>query len=255
MIDVAHEQRLNHVVTTIGRLKPGVTIQQAQAEMDTVFARLARQYPEIKDWGIRLLTFYDWFVAKELADGVVDPARRGGVRSADRLRECREPAALAGGVAAEGDRGEDGDGREPRPARAATADREPGVSVLGGAAGLLAPHGLSAPINAGITPEPAAHSRKSRWTPRCCCLPWVTLATGLLFGMAPAWFAAKADLNTVLKQGGRSSTGGARPLLRSALVAGELALATMLLIGAGLLTQSLLQAAARAPRIPAGEPA
>ena len=69
----------------------------------------------------------------------------------------------------------------------------------------------------------------------------VTLATGLLFGLAPAWHAARADLNTVLKQGSRSSIGGQRFLVRNGLVAGELALATVLLVGAGLLTQSLLR--------------
>ena len=68
----------------------------------------------------------------------------------------------------------------------------------------------------------------------------ITLATGLLFGMAPAWQASRTDLHSVLKEGGRSSVGGARALLRNGLVAGELALATMLLIGAGLLLESLM---------------
>ena len=55
----------------------------------------------------------------------------------------------------------------------------------------------------------------------------------------------------MLKQGGRSSSGEARPVLRNALVAGELALATMLLVGAGLLTQSLLRLQHVRARIPA----
>jgi predicted permease len=63
----------------------------------------------------------------------------------------------------------------------------------------------------------------------------------LLFGLAPAWQAARADLNSVLKQGSRSSIGGQRLILRNGLVAGELALATVLLVGAGLLMQSLLR--------------
>jgi putative ABC transport system permease protein len=68
----------------------------------------------------------------------------------------------------------------------------------------------------------------------------LTIATGLLFGFAPAWHAVKADLNEVLKQTSRGSS-GARSRLRNGLAAGELALATMLLIGAGLLTQSLMR--------------
>ena len=68
----------------------------------------------------------------------------------------------------------------------------------------------------------------------------LTIATGLLFGIAPAWHAAGTDLNEVLKQSTRASS-GARPRLRNGLAAAELALATILLIGAGLLTQSLLR--------------
>jgi len=68
----------------------------------------------------------------------------------------------------------------------------------------------------------------------------LTIVTGLLFGLAPAWHAVKTDLNEVLKQVTRASSGG-RSRLRNGLAAAELALATMLLIGAGLLAQSLLR--------------
>jgi len=68
-----------------------------------------------------------------------------------------------------------------------------------------------------------------------------TAATGILFGLAPAWHASRTDLNDVLKQASRGSSGGARPLVRNGLAAAELALATMLLIGAGLLGQSLFR--------------
>jgi len=67
----------------------------------------------------------------------------------------------------------------------------------------------------------------------------VTLITGVLFGLAPAWRSAGGDLNAALKTAGRSSNGAARPRLRNGLAAAELALATVLLIGAGLLIQTL----------------
>jgi putative ABC transport system permease protein len=66
-----------------------------------------------------------------------------------------------------------------------------------------------------------------------------TIVTGLLFGIAPAWRTAKVDLNAVLKQGGRGSSSRMSAGLRKGLIAIELALATVLLIGAGLFLESL----------------
>ena len=57
VIDAGQEKRLNHVTTVVGRLKPAVTLEQAQAEMDTVARGVGRESPEVADWGIRLVTF------------------------------------------------------------------------------------------------------------------------------------------------------------------------------------------------------
>ena len=65
-IDPPKEMRLNHVLFVVGRLKPGVTYQAAQAEMDTIATRVGQQYPEVKDWGINLVTFTDTFVSSQL---------------------------------------------------------------------------------------------------------------------------------------------------------------------------------------------
>ena len=67
----------------------------------------------------------------------------------------------------------------------------------------------------------------------------LTIATGLLFGLAPAWRIATVKANDTLKEAGRGSTGGIRSWFRDSLAAGEIALAAILLIGAGLLIQSL----------------
>jgi len=69
----------------------------------------------------------------------------------------------------------------------------------------------------------------------------VTCATGLLFGFAPAWQAATTDVSTALRHTGRSSSGSSRARFRRVLASGELALATVLLVGATLLIRSLIQ--------------
>jgi putative ABC transport system permease protein len=68
----------------------------------------------------------------------------------------------------------------------------------------------------------------------------LTILTGLVFGIVPAWRTARADINSVLKQGGRGSSGRVSHRLRNGLAAVELALATVLLIGAGLFLRSLV---------------
>jgi len=69
----------------------------------------------------------------------------------------------------------------------------------------------------------------------------VTCVTGLLFGFAPAWHAARTDVSTALRDAGRSSSGSSRAMFRRVLASGELALAAVLLVGATLLIRSLIQ--------------
>src|SRR5882724_310097 len=65
-IDPGKEIRLNHVLFVIGRLKRGVSVDQAQAEMDTIAKSVGRDYPEVRDWGIHLITLFDTFVPGQL---------------------------------------------------------------------------------------------------------------------------------------------------------------------------------------------
>jgi predicted lysophospholipase L1 biosynthesis ABC-type transport system permease subunit len=114
------------------------------------------------------------------------------------------------------------------------------LSVMGGAVGLIAAlwgvDAINATMPANLLPVPDV---RVDITVLLFALV-LTISTGLLFGIAPAWHAAKTDLNEALKQATRASA-GARSRLRNGLATAELALATILLIGAGLLTQSLLR--------------
>src|SRR5262249_44493181 len=65
-IDPGRENRLNHVILAFGRLRTGMPLDAAQADMDSVSTRVGEQYPEVKEWGIRLVTFDDFFVSSQL---------------------------------------------------------------------------------------------------------------------------------------------------------------------------------------------
>jgi putative ABC transport system permease protein len=239
-IDRAHEIRLNHVLLAVGRLRAGLTLQQAQAQMNVVTADVGRQYPEMKEWGVNLVDFYHWFVSPQLQTALVVLLSAVGcvlliaaanvanlllARAASRQKEIAVRTAIGASR-----------GRLLRQLLVESVV----LSSIGGAAGLLAAlWGVDA-INAVIPPNllPVPDVRIDATVLVFAVV--LTIATGLLFGIAPAWHAAGTDLNEVLKQSTRASS-GARPRLRNGLAAAELALATILLIGAGLLTQSLLR--------------
>ncbi len=240
-LDLKNEARLNHVVNAVGLLRSGVTLQQAQSEMDVVARRVGTQFPEVKDWGIQLRTFYHWFVPDQLrtallvllaAVAFVLLIACANVANLLLSRAAARQKEIAVRVAMGATRG--------RLLRQLLTESLM-LSLLGGVTGIVAAawavHAMSASLPPNLLPVKDLNVDA---TVLAFALG-ATLVTGFLFGLAPAWQTAKTDLNSILKQGGRSGTGGTRPLLRNALVACELALATMLLIGAGLLMQSLLR--------------
>ena len=238
-IDPAKEIRLNHQIFTVGRLKPGVSLAQAQAEMDAISTHLGQRYPEIRDWGIRLISLFDTFVSPQLKTGLLvllwavvfvlliacaNIANLLLARAAARQNEMAVRTAIG-----------------------ASRSRLLGqllvesllLSMTGGVGGFLAAAWAVRTINQVLPPAtlpiPAV--------PMDATVLWfalgLTILTGLLFGIAPAWRTARVDLNTVLQHGGRGSATRVSARVRNVLAAAELALATVLLIGAGLLIQSL----------------
>ena len=238
-IDPSKELRLNHVITVFGKLKPGVTPQQAQAEMDTISARVGKQYPEVRYWGIHLVTLFDTFVTPDLKTGLLvllvavvfvlliacaNIANLLLARASTRQKEMAVRTALGATR-----------GRLIRQLLIESVV----LAILGGGSGLLVAVGavrvLTHSLPAGTLPVPdVGVDANVLWFGLA-----LTIATGLLFGLAPAWRIATVKTNDTLKEGGRGSTEGMRSWLRDSLAAGEVALAAILLIGAGLLMQSL----------------
>jgi putative ABC transport system permease protein len=238
-IDRAKEIRLNHVIFTVGRLKPGISMTQAQAEMNNISLRLGQQYPEIRDWGIRLITIFDSFVSPELKTGLLVLLWAVGfvlliacanianlllARAATRQNEMAVRTAIGASR-----------GRLVRQLLVESVV----LSFLGGVAGVLgavwAVHTINRALPPNTLPVPTLEIDSTVFL----FALGATIATGLLFGIAPAWRTAKADLNSFLKSGGRGSAARMSARLRDVLAAAELALATVLLIGAGLFVQSL----------------
>jgi len=241
VIDPPKEMRLNHVLFVVGRLRPGVSLRAAQAEMDSIATRVGQQYPEVKDWGINLITFTDTFVSTQLRTAllvllgavlfvlVIVSANVANLLLARALERQKEMAVRAALGASRG-----------RLLRQLLVESLV-LSSVGGVAGLLAAVWAVGFLESSLPPNvlPVPDIGVDRTVVVCAAA--VTLLTGIVFGMAPAWQAARSDVNATLKDAGRSSVGGMRPLLRKALAGAELALATILLIGAGLLMRSLLE--------------
>lgn len=238
-IDRSKELRLNHVITVFGRLRPGVSPSRSQAEMDTISLRIGQQYPEVRYWGIHLVSLFDTFVTPELKTGLIvllvavvfvlliacaNIANLLLSRAATRQKEMAVRTALGA--------------TRVRLIRQLLVESVV-LSGVGGGAGVLAAwaavRALTRSLPAGTLPIPdVGIDATVLWF--CFAL---TVATGILFGVAPALRIASVKTNETLKEAGRGSTGGIRSWLRDSLAGAEVALAAILLIGASLLIQSL----------------
>ncbi|MFN2455437.1 MAG: ABC transporter permease [Pyrinomonadaceae bacterium] len=221
------------------RLKRGVTIQQAQAELHAIAQNLARQYPNTNaGWDVTLVSLREYLfggakIGLPLLFGAAcfvlliactNVANLQLARAAVRQREIAIRLALGAGRA--------------RIIRQLLTESLL-LAVLGGALGLLLAAWM---IDALRSLGPDSLPRLKEATLNAPVL-WftalVSILTGLIFGLVPAWQAARTDLNESLKDGGMSNTNAPhRNRLRMALVVSQVTLALVLLIGAGLLIKS-----------------
>ncbi|HEY7293269.1 MAG TPA: ABC transporter permease [Vicinamibacterales bacterium] len=234
------EQRRQHYLQVIGRLRPGVTIDQARSDMALVAERIAIAAPDTnKNWTVTVEPLHDALVSGELRSTSLV---LGGVVVFVLLMACANVAnlLLARGI---------GRTREIAVRAALGATRAQiarlllGESLVLAAVGGVAGLALSwvvlraAPslVPPGLLPEGIPLKFDVRVTLFAAAL---TCVTGILFGMAPAWHAARRPLGESLTSGGRTSTGGAGRL-RSTLAVAEVAGAVLLLAGAGLFVRTL----------------
>jgi predicted permease len=227
--------------TAIGRMKPGVTIAQSQADLATIAAGLAAAHPVDRGVGVKLAPLADkrigtlkpvlfmlmGAVSLVLLIACSNLANLLLARNAVRQRELAVRVALGAGRSG-----------LVRQLLAETLL----LSLIGGAAGLaLAQFGLVALTRTHLDDFPQL-ADVGIHAPVLTFTLLTSLVTSLLFGLAPALTGTRVQVIDALKEGGRSGSAGARRLrLRNVLVAAEMALSLILVVGASLLVQSIVR--------------
>ena len=249
MTDSARADRDNTILTVVARLKSGVTLAQAESAMDVVSRRLANAYPDTnRNLGLRLVSLgsstqdgtgrgITWFVAGlagfVLLIACANLANLQFARNAARGREHAIRAAL-------------GASRTQLVRHVLTESVL--VSLIGGALGLVLALwtnelvGRSFHFGDTATLDLSLDRRVLLFT------LVVSTLTGIGFGLLPAWLASRASVGDALKPGSRGSTSSrSQHRVRHALIVAEIALALVLLAGAGFFVRGLQQLTQREP--------
>jgi putative ABC transport system permease protein len=230
-----------HWFAALAKLKPGVTLEQARAGMEVIGARIAEAYPDSnKGWSVAVDRYADLLIGPQLRTAVIvlfsatafvlligcaNLANLALARGVSRGREVAVRASLGAG--------------RWRLARQFLAENLV-LSVFGGVVGIGLGYALMKGIQALLPPFALPAEVDIRMNTQVLLFALaVAVATGLLFGLAPAVQAARTNLAGSMKGGAHGSTAGsAGGRVRGTLAVAEIALAFVLLVGSGLLMRS-----------------
>jgi predicted permease len=234
-------RRGSHFIEGIARLKDNVSIAQAKADMNAIMTQLGNEHPNSdKGWSVLLIPLYDEVVGGSrqmlllLLGAVVivlliacaNAANLLLARASSRQREIAVRLAMGA--------------PRTRVMRQLLTESVL-ISFLGGGLGLATAF-LGVKALVALLPSDFPRAQDIHVSaPVLVFTILITAATGILFGLAPAFQAASIDPKDGLQKGGRTTTGtGRQSRLRDALVVAEVSLACVLLIGAGLMLRSFL---------------
>jgi predicted permease len=230
-----------HFILVMGRLKPGVTMAQAKADMDSVGNHIAEVYPKSnKGWGVRVEPLKNDFLDRDLIRGLwllmgavafvlliacANVANLLLARATTRQKEVAVRASL---------------GASRWRLFTQFLSESMALSLIGCVVGTVLAWSLLKLIMLMMPPFTLpSEAEVSLNIPVLLFTLAASLFAGLLFGCAPAWQAVSMNLNEVMKEGGRSASSAGRHGLRRTLVVLEFALALSLLTGGGLAIHSL----------------